>query len=107
MSVSVSFVVCSSRAWLFALIWSTTLSMFLLGDLVMKPFGDHEVTIRIGVDVDESEARFIISIVLELVSNDRSIWISEFGFCDGCQSFSCERELSLCDCRLFRFLLEC
>ena len=81
-----SFVVCSSRAWLFALFRSTTLSMFLFGDLVMKSFGDDEVTIRRGLDVDESEARFVISIVLELVSDDRSIWISGCCFCAGCCS---------------------
>ena len=80
-SVSVFFVICSSRVWFFALILFTTLSMFLFGDLVMKSFGDDEVTIRIGVDVDESEAKFIISIVLELFSDDRSIWISGCCFC--------------------------
>ena len=84
--MSVSFVFCSSRAWFFALSRSTTLSMFLFGVLVMKSFGDDEVSIRIGLDVDESEARFIISLVLELVSNDRSIWISGCCFCADCCS---------------------
>ena len=58
--------------------------MLLFGDLVMKCFCDDEVTIRIGLDVDESEARFII--VLEMVSDDRSIWISGCCFCAGCCS---------------------
>ena len=52
----------------------------------MKSFGYDEVTIRIGLDVDESEASFIISIVLELVSDDRSIWISGCCFCTNCCS---------------------
>ena len=99
MSESVSFVVCASCCLLDALTFSTTLSIFFFGDLlgdlsvksrveiVMKSFGDDDVMIRIGLELDEPEARFIISIVLEFESADRSIWTRGCCFCFACCLF--------------------
>ena len=99
MSELVSHVVCASGCLLVALIFSTTLSMFFIGDLlgdlsvksrlglVMKSFGDDDVTIRIGLELDESEARFIISTVLEFESADISIWNRGCCFCFACCLF--------------------
>ena len=64
----------------------TTLSMCLLdfGDLLIKSFGDDEVTIRIGLAADESGAKLTISIVVELLNVDKSIWINDCCFCAFC-----------------------